>query len=39
MLEIFIPFWGEPALLFEAVESVRAQTDPDWRREGDLPSQ
>ena len=31
MPEIFIPFWGEPALLFEAVESVRAQTDPDWR--------
>ena len=31
MPEIFIPFWGEPALLIEAVESVRAQTDPDWR--------
>ena len=31
MPEIFIPFWGEPSLLFEAVESVRAQTDPDWR--------
>lgn len=30
MLEIVIPFWGEPALLVEAVESVRAQTDPDW---------
>lgn len=31
MLEVCIPFWGEPALLFEAVESVRAQSDPDWR--------
>jgi glycosyltransferase involved in cell wall biosynthesis len=31
MLEVYIPFWGEPALLFEAVESVRAQSDPDWR--------
>ncbi|KAA9111223.1 glycosyltransferase family 2 protein [Microbacterium rhizomatis] len=30
-IEIFVPFWGDPALLFDAVESVRAQTDPDWR--------
>jgi len=29
--EIFVPFWGDPALLFETVESVRAQSDPDWR--------
>lgn len=30
-LEIFCPFWGDPDLLFEAVDSVRAQTDPHWR--------
>lgn len=30
-LEIFVPFWGEPALLYDTVDSVRAQTDPDWR--------
>jgi len=30
-LEIFCPFWGDPALLFEAVESVREQNDPHWR--------
>ena len=30
-LEIFVPFWGEPALLYETVESVRAQRNPDWR--------
>lgn len=29
-LEVFIPFWGEPALLYATVDSVRAQTDPDW---------
>lgn len=29
--EIFVPFWGDPDQLFETVESVRAQTDPDWR--------
>ncbi|KQR49523.1 glycosyl transferase [Microbacterium sp. Leaf161] len=29
--EIFVPFWGEPALLFETIESVRVQSDPDWR--------
>lgn len=28
--EIFVPFWGEPALLFETVESVRAQSVEDW---------
>jgi glycosyltransferase involved in cell wall biosynthesis len=26
-----LPFWGDPDLLFLAVESVRAQTDPRWR--------
>ena len=31
MPEIFIPFWGDPGYLREAVESVRAQTDPEWR--------
>lgn len=29
-LEIFIPFWGDPALLYATVESVRAQDDPHW---------
>lgn len=29
--EIFVPFWGEPELLYETVESVRAQTITDWR--------
>ena len=31
MLEIFLPYWGDPGYLYEAVDSVRAQTDPDWR--------
>ena len=26
-----MPFWGDPALLFETVDSVRAQRDRDWR--------
>lgn len=30
-IDIMLPFWGDPALLFQTVESVRAQTDPDWR--------
>jgi glycosyltransferase involved in cell wall biosynthesis len=30
-LEIFVPFWGDPGLLYETVDSVRAQRDPDWR--------
>lgn len=29
-LEIFVPFWGDPALLYATIESVRAQTDPHW---------
>lgn len=29
--EIFIPFWGDPQQLFDAVESVTAQTITDWR--------
>lgn len=29
--EIFVPFWGEPSLLFETIESVLAQSDEDWR--------
>ena len=29
-LEIFVPFWGEPDLLVATVESVLAQSDPDW---------
>lgn len=30
-LEIFVPFWGDPDLLYKTVESVRAQRNPDWR--------
>lgn len=30
-LEIFLPYWGEPSLLFETVDSVRRQQDGDWR--------
>lgn len=30
-IEIFVPFWGEPALLFQTVDSVRAQRNPHWR--------
>lgn len=29
-LDVFIPFWGDPELLYATVESVKAQTDPDW---------
>jgi glycosyltransferase involved in cell wall biosynthesis len=29
-IEIFVPFWGDPDLLFATVDSVRAQTDGDW---------
>lgn len=29
--EIFVPFWGEPDLLYKTVESVLGQSDPDWR--------
>lgn len=29
--EIFIPFWGDPDQLYKTVDSVRAQSDPDWR--------
>lgn len=28
--EIFVPFWGDPRLLFQTVESVRSQTRQDW---------
>lgn len=31
MIDILIPFWGDDGLLLEAVESVRRQTDPNWR--------
>lgn len=31
MLDIYIPFWGEPALLYQAVDSVLAQTSDRWR--------
>lgn len=29
-LQIFVPFYGDPALLDRAVASVLAQSDPDW---------
>ncbi|KQZ82078.1 glycosyl transferase [Microbacterium sp. Root166] len=29
-VEIFVPFWGDPGLLYATVESVRTQRDPDW---------
>ena len=29
--EIFVPFWGDPQLLFDTVDSVRAQRSTDWR--------
>lgn len=29
--EIFVPFWGDPGLLYETVDSVRAQSERDWR--------
>lgn len=28
--EIFVPFWGDPQLLFQTIESVRAQKRQDW---------
>lgn len=29
--EIFVPFWGDPGLLFKTVDSVLAQRNGDWR--------
>ena len=29
--DIFVPFWGDPALLYETVASVQAQRETDWR--------
>jgi glycosyltransferase involved in cell wall biosynthesis len=29
-LEVLVPFWGDPELLYATVESVKAQTDPQW---------
>ncbi|WP_210648774.1 glycosyltransferase [Nocardioides sp. SYSU D00065] len=31
MLEVLVPFWGDPSHLRAAVASVQAQTDPEWR--------
>jgi len=31
IVDIMLPFWGDPSLLFEAVRSVQEQTDPGWR--------
>ena len=30
-IEIFVPFWGDPSLLYATVESVRSQSEADWR--------
>ncbi len=30
-IEIFVPFWGDPALLYATIDSVRAQRDQEWR--------
>lgn len=29
-VQVFVPFWGDPELLYATVESVKAQTDDDW---------
>jgi GT2 family glycosyltransferase len=29
-LEVLVPFWGDPELLYATVDSVKAQTDPRW---------
>ncbi|MFC4140308.1 MULTISPECIES: glycosyltransferase [unclassified Microbacterium] len=29
--QIFVPFWGDPELLYQTVDSVRAQTLTDWQ--------
>lgn len=29
-LQVFVPFWGDPELLYATVESVKAQTDGSW---------
>ncbi len=30
-LDICVPYWGDPTTFFETIESVRAQSDPEWR--------
>jgi glycosyltransferase involved in cell wall biosynthesis len=30
-VDVVIPFWGDPGLLYDAVESVRAQSEGAWR--------
>lgn len=30
-LDILVPYWGDPALMRQTVESVLAQRNPDWR--------
>lgn len=30
-IEIVVPFWGEPGLLYETIRSVQAQSVQDWR--------
>lgn len=29
-LEIMLPFWGDPRMLYQTVASVQQQSDPDW---------
>jgi len=31
--QIYVPFWGDPELLYQTVDSVRAQTFQDWELE------
>lgn len=30
-LDVMLPYWGDPGLLHATVDSVRRQSDPDWR--------
>lgn len=30
-LDICVPYWGDPAVFIQTIDSVRAQTDPLWR--------
>lgn len=30
-LDICVPYWGDPAVFIKTIDSVLAQTDPDWR--------
>lgn len=30
-VQVIVPYWGDPAYLFAAVDSVQAQSNPNWR--------